>query len=216
MDLLVTKLTDTSKNKRDIYDSSKGEMALNLPISNISNKRPITIENNKKYLDAINQMLAKSLPSVIVTEKEEIFSVVSYKDIFKLVKKDIEKPKYMIEYIGKENVYGDEFELIQEYANKTMQKITKKLNKGNIEYDTLKIVLKTQGNTEGTHLRKIKINISISKGSHTISISNEITQTNTQDIRSNKNKQKWNPALLVQTTLKKLEKRVFQERKKRK
>jgi len=209
MDFLVNNLIDSSANKADLYDKQISGDILNLPISNLSNNKPITIESSKTYLDAINLMIKKKLGSLIITSKDNLYSIISYKDIFRLVKKDQKESKYLIEYVGATQVYDDELDLIKDYSERSMDKISNMSN-----YDSLKVSLKTHGNTEGTHQKKISVNLLLSYGNHVLHVDKEIIQGSSDEFTNNKIKGKWNVPLLVMDSLSILEKKVRDESRK--
>lgn len=194
----------------EFYSEKYKEPVFNLPVENIMNNKPLTISNEAKLKDAINIMLEKKLPSIIVIEGEnKLYSIVSYKDVFKLLRKDLEVDKYTIEYIGASDLYPDEFDLIQDFVERSMKKITK-ISK----YDLLKVSLKSHGNTEGTHMRKFSVALVLSEGNHIIHADREMVGGTTDEESNDRVRGKWNVPLMVQEALSNLEKQVKEEKRK--
>ncbi|MCA9495743.1 MAG: CBS domain-containing protein [Nanoarchaeota archaeon] len=211
MDFLIANLFDSSKDKSDYYNDKIADSALNMPIENLINEKPITIENTEKIKNALNLMINKKLASIIVTEGENLYSILSYKDIFRYVKKGLEKSKYTIEYIGSSDVYDDEFDLIQDYAEKSMKKISNMSN-----YDNLRVSLKLHGNSEGSHQRKISVKLLLSHGNHVLHIDKEIVSGSSDEEFNDKVKGSWNVPQTVQEAFNALEKQVKEEKRKNK
>lgn len=195
----------------DYYDANRAAPVLNLTVDNFMNVKPHTIDKSKSMKDAVEFMIKKSLPSVIVTEGSNLHSIVSYKDVFKLIKSISTKKKYKLEIIGNSSVYGDEAALIEQYAEKSMDKIAKLS-----DYDSMKISLKSHGNVEGTHQRKIEMNILISHGNKVLTVEKEISGGTSDEISNDKVKGKWNIPQMAQEALKAIEKKVIDEKSKNK
>jgi len=209
-DFLINSFSNPSKNKADFYNEKISDNILNTKIENIVNKKPLTIDISKTYLDAIDILINKKLSSIIVTNEEELYSIISYKEIFKFLKKNLNSEKYLIEYTGTTEIYDDEYDLIQNYSKKTMQKISKIS-----DYNLLKVSLKVHGNKEGTHKKKLSVNLLLSYGNHVIHINKEMISGNLSKESNNKVKGKWNVPLMVQEALSVLEKKVKEEKRKK-
>lgn len=210
IDLLVTDIYDTTNNKGDYYDEKYESAAANLSISNIINVKPLTVNKNAKIKEAIELMAKKKLPSLIITDDEnKLHSVISYKDVFKQYKKDHEKYKYLIEYTGSDELYEDEFDLIQDFTEKTMKKIIR-ISK----YTNLKITFKQIGDKLAGHKKKFEVKILLSEGGKTLHVDKEIVEGTSDELHNNKLKQKWNIPQTVQEALSALEKKVIEEKRK--
>ncbi len=210
-DLLASDLFQTrGSSNGDLYNEKHKNSVLNLSVDNIMNKKPHTIEKTAKLKDAVEFMINKSLPSVIVTDNGELHSIISHKDIFKLIKKVANKKKYLIEFTGISNLFEDEVSLVESFAEKSMDKITKMS-----DYDLLKVSFKSMGSMD-SHQRKIQVHLLISHGKKVITIQNEISAGTSDEITNDKVKGKWNIPALVQETFKNLEKKVLDEKRKSK
>ena len=213
MDLLSGELISNSKtdNSKNAYDENYISPVLNLPVTNIINNRPLTLDKSTKIKDAVKLMIDKKVPSLIITEGDKLHSIVSYKDIFKKVRVDMEKITYTIEYNGSGDMYDDEFDLVQDYVERSMKKITKLSN-----YDLLKVSFKTHGNTNGNHQKKLSANLTLSKGNHILHVDKEMTAGTSDEIRNDKTKGSWNIPKTIQQALSVLEKKVKEEKNKNK
>lgn len=194
----------------EFYTEKYKDSTINLPVENIINKRPIKISCEKTMADAIDIMIDKKIPSIIVTEGDSnLYSIVSYKDVFKLLRKDLEVEKYKIEYTGTSDLYPDEFDLIQDFTERTMKKISKMS-----KYNLLKVSLKSHGNTEGTHMRKFSVALVLSEGNRILHVDKEMVSGTTDEETNDRVRGKWNVPLLVQEALSNLEKQVKEEKRK--
>jgi len=200
IDFLVNNLFEKNSQNSNFKDARK---IYDLPISNLVNKKPITLDVSNTYLDAINLMIEKKLPSIIITRKEELYSVISYRDIFKLIKKDAFRKNYLIEYVGSSNIFPDELDLVNDYAQRTMDKISKISN-----YDLLKISFKVHGNKDGTHKKKLSVNLLLSKGNKVIHMDCEMVPGTSDEEHNDKKWGTWNVAQMVQESLFNLKKKV--------
>lgn len=198
-------------NQGEFYRENYKESAFNMPVSNIANNRPITIEADKSIKEAVKLMIDKKLPSIIVVLNNELYSVLSHKDLYKLVKEDHKEVAYTIEYLGSDHLYEDEFDLIQDFAEKTMDKINKFSN-----YNELKLTFKPLGNTEGTHQKKYDLKILLAEGNKVLHIDKEVVTGTSDEEFNDKVKGKWNIPGMVQEALNNLEKKVKEEKDKRK
>lgn len=211
-DLLVNSLfTQSNKSRGDYFDENKNNSTMSLPVSNIMMTKPHTVSKKKTVREAVEKMINKTLPSIIVTENDELYSILSSKDVFKLVKLENETIGYDIEIVGSSNLFEDELDLIEDFANKTMVKIAKVS-----DYKNLKVTLKTMGNTEGTHMRKINAKILLSHGNKIISLEKEISAGKADELRDDHDKENWNIPKMLQEAFKTLEKRVREEKEKHK
>jgi CBS domain-containing protein len=212
IDLLVNELFKSGNHEKSSYYNEKQESILNLPISNIYNKKPLTIAKTATIKQALEIMSQKSLPSIIITQNEEnneIYSVFSYKDLFRLIREDNKKDLYTTEIVGGGKLYEDEYELIDIYSKRTMDKIVKLSG-----YNNLKITIKTIGNTQGTHMRKIDLKMLLSQGNHIISLEKEIHSSTIDEDLNSHQKENWNIPKMSQELLKNLETMVKNEVKK--
>ncbi len=210
IDLLVTHLYDPESENSNYYNEKYKDNVLNLSITNLINTRPITLSKDKKIKQLVEIMVNKKLPSIIITDNENLYSIISYKDIFKLYKKDIEKSKYIISYVGGSDLYEDEFDLIQDYAEKSMKKISK-ISK----YDDLKLSFKVIGEKDASHQKKIEAKLLLSHGNNVIQIEKQIIEGTSDEEFNDKVKGKWNVPQLVQEALSVLEKKVKDEKDKK-
>ncbi len=214
MDLLARELISSNEknpNRGNMYDENYEKSVLNLPVSNIMNSRPLKVKSSEKFRDAVKLMRDKNIPSVIVTDDDgKLYSIVSYKDVFKKVKKDLEKGSYVIEYNGSNDLFDDEYDLIQDYVEKTMKKITKMS-----DYNLLKASFKVHGNKDESHQKKASVNLTLSCGNKILHVDKEISSGTADEIRNDKVKGKWNIPQMVQQALSALEKKVVDEKKKK-
>ena len=210
IDLLVNELFDTKIERTSYNSNNEIEKLWNLPVSNFSNKKPHKLDYNLTIADAVNKMIEKNLPSIIISDGEELYSIISYKDVFKLVKKNKELSKFNIEYNGISNLYDDELDLIKIMAEKTMLKITKISN-----YDNLKLSFKTYGNTEGTHKHKMGIKLLLSKGNKIINVDKEISKGTNDETYNDRVNINWNTPSMVQEALLILQNKVKNEKNKK-
>ncbi len=209
-DLLASDLFEKSENK-DFYNENHENSVFSLSIENIYNPKPLTIGKEDIIEKAIEIMLEKKLPSLIVTSDEnQLYSIISFKDIFKLYKKEHKEQEYEINFVGEDILYEDELSMVRGFALKTMSKIQKMS-----EYKNLKIHYKSHGDTDSSHIRKGELNISLDAGGKVLNVSKDI-QSGTSDSEFNdKVKGKWNLAKLTQEALKVLEKQVIEETSKK-
>ncbi|MFW6285783.1 MAG: HPP family protein [Nanoarchaeota archaeon] len=211
IDFLITDLYDQNSTG-NLPNKKHSKSILNLDIENIVNTRPITISKDKKIKELIELMIKKHLPSVIIVDEEEkLYSVISYKDIFRLYKKSNEKEKYTIEYQGASILYPEDFDLIQDFAIKSMNKIIKMSN-----YDSLKLTFKTIGEKDSGHLNKIEIKALISHANNVINVQKEISPGTSDEIYNDKKKERWNIPQIAQDVLNILEKKIKQKKIKKK
>lgn len=186
-DFLVASLYKNKTSKGDIYDANLEENTLNLPISNLYNKKPHILSPNQTIGDAIDLMVNKSLPSIIVADQNGLHSVVSYKDIFNKFK--FKEEGHRIEIIGSNVLKSDELIKIEEIAKKNLDKISRMSH-----YDSLKISFKEHGNEKS---RKIGVKLLLSHGNDILHVKEEIGEGSTK-----------NPVKLVQKSINSLGKRL--------
>ncbi len=212
MDLLVNDfLNQKNDNRGNLYDENYKNSIYNLPVSNIMNKRPLTIDKTKTLGDAVELMINKKIPSLIITEDDKLYSIISYKDIFKMVVTNLENDLYNIEYTGSGDLYDDEYDLIQDFSEKFMKRISKVSG-----YRLLKMSFKVHGNTEGTHQKKASVTLTLSEGNKVLHVSKEMVGGTSDELSNDKVKAKWNIPLMVSDSLKALEKKVIEEKRKAK
>lgn len=213
IDFLVTNLFKSEEKSTNFFNEKHKDNILNMPITNLINKRPITIDKNRRIKDAINIMIKKSLPSIIVIDEDnKLYSIISYKDILKLYKKETEKPRYLIEYANSFDLYDDEFALIKKFSEKAMKKITNMST-----YDSLKLSFKIIGDKDAGHQKKLLIKVLLAHGTKKVlHVEKEIKEGTSDEVRNDKVKKKWNIPLIVQDALDILEKKVKDEKRKNK
>jgi CBS domain-containing protein len=210
IDFLVTDLFETHDHGTNFYSSKYRNNILNLPINNLINTRPITIDRSRKIREVVDTMAKKKLPSLIITDLDnKLFSVISYNDIFKLYRQATEKPKYHIEYSGGSDLFADEFDLIQDFAEKTMLKIIKIS-----DYDHMRINFKIIGEKDISHKKKVHIKILLSQGNKIINVEKEMVEGTSDEIRNDKVKDRWNVPLTASEALDVIYKKVKDEKKK--
>jgi len=210
MDLLVNELFSSKNERNNFINKKEDESVFNLHVSNISNKKPLLLNYDITYKEAILIMIKKKMASLIVVKNEELYSILSYKDLFKFASENLNSKKYVIEYNNSEMLFEDEFALIKNSAEKIMKKISNKSN-----YNLLKISFKKLGNDLGGHIKKIKVSFILSYGNHVLHIDNEFISEYDGEKIKNKTKKKWNVPLLVLESLKKLEEKVNKEKDKK-
>lgn len=210
IDFLVTDLFEEHDHNTNFYNSKYRNNILNLPINNLINVRPITIDRGKKIKEAVDVMINKKLPSLIVTDMDnKLFSILSYKDIFRLYVKESQKPKFNIEYSGGGDLFDDEFDLIQDFAEKVMLKIVKIS-----DYDNLRINFKIIGEKDMSHKKKVHTKILLSQGNKVLTVEKEIVEGTSDEIRNDKVKDRWNVPLMVSDALDALYSKVKEEKRK--
>jgi predicted transcriptional regulator len=208
-DLLISDLFDNVETK-DLYNKKHGQSAFSLEVKNIMNSKPHTIDAKESIKTSINRMIEKKLPSIIVTQNNKLYAILSFKDIFKLYAQENAEQEYKIEFVGEDVLYEDELRMVRGFAIRTMDKITKMS-----PYKNLKIAYKLHGDKESSHMRKGELHINLDAGGKVLSVSKDI-QTGTSDEQFNdKVKGKWNLAKLTQEALKALETQVIEEKSKK-
>lgn len=209
MDLLVNNLYSHDMDRGDFYDTKKKGSLWNLLIENLLNKKPLIVEQNQTYKFAIDLMIKKKVPSIIISDNEELFTVLSYNDIFKLAGKTLETSKYNVEYNGISELFEEELDLIKDMVEKSMDKIIKISN-----YDNIKISFKTHGNTQGTHKKKFQVKILLSHGNKILNIDKEVSRGTNDEESNDRVNQSWNTPQMVQESLSILESKVKEEKRK--
>ncbi len=173
-----------------------------IKVLNIANKNPITIDMNLSIKSAIDTMIKKQLPSIIVSKNKTVLhSIITYKDILKIYKhaksSHSEKNKN-IEFTKTDGLYPDEIEALNKYFKRIMNKISKISN-----YNLLKITTKELGAKElSGHKKKIEINIRLSSENNILKMKKEISQ---------EQKGEWNPVRIIKKSLKSLTESVKKE-----
>lgn len=208
IDFLVSDLFNPDNDKADYYDENKDNSVFNLPVENIANKVPKYLDKSRTVKEALNLMIEKKLPSIIVTDNENIFSIVSYKDIFKEYAPNLVVEDYVIEYVHPNDIYEDDLDFIKDLVERTFKKIRKVS-----DYDHLRVSFKTIGNTEGSHKIKLEVHLTLYKGNNSINISKEMVEGTADEIHNDRVKYRWNVPLLVKEALTALERKVFEEKK---
>ncbi len=210
-DLLASDLFEKNESK-DYYNENYEKSVFSLSIENLYNKKPITITKEDSINAAIKVMLTKKLSSLIVVDKKgDLYSILSFKDIFKLYHKENKQDQYEISFVGEDILYEDELRMVKGFAFRTMEKI-QKMSK----YKNLKIHYKVHGDKETSHIRKGELNLTLDAGGNKVLNVSKDIQTGTSDEEFNdKVKGKWNLAKLTQESLKVLEKQVIDESNKK-
>jgi len=210
MDLLVSDLYLTDSNKADYYNENYQVPKLNLPVQSLINKKPILMDINSSYKYAISKMLEKKLTSIIVVDSEKLYTIISYKDVFKLDLEYENYDDYIIEYKGISDLFADDLDLIRDLVDSTMRKIVILS-----EYSNLKITFKVHGGVDSGHKRKYSINLVLSNGNSIIHVDKETLGGTSDEIYNDKVKEKWNTPQLVQNALKALYRKVIEEKNKK-
>ena len=213
MDLMAYALHQAESDRADFYNQNyENASTMNMAVSNISNKKPITIDKEMSVKDAIKIFISKKIPSLIVTENnDKLYTVISYKDIFKQVKKDVEVLGYSVEYVGSEDLFEDEFDLIQDYTEKAIKKISTIS-----PYNKLKLTFKEHGKSEGSHMKKIEVNMILSHGKKIIHFDKDVSGGTSDEEHNDKRKEKRNLPQAVMEGLSVLIKKVKEEKEKEK
>lgn len=205
-DLLNSGLYD--QNPKDYYSEQSPISVVNTPIENIMYEKPLTIESHKKVKDAIDMLIAKQLPSVIITQDSQIYSIISYRDIFKMYNEETKQQEYSIEYVGFDDLFEDEAYFIKKIANKVASRISK-----TSPYNEIKLTFKVHGNKEESHLKKGEIICAAMAGKRIISINKEISPGTSDEEFNDKKKEDWNIGKLTQQALSVLEEKIAKENK---
>lgn len=203
-DLLIQDLYEVEKE--GLYKKQLEGNTLDLNAFEIGNKRPLFVKYNQTIKEVIELMTKKKLNSVIVLKEGKLFSILSYKDIFKIYTESKKEKQYEIEYLGIKDLYEDEEELIKQYCEKTMEKIMTVS-----PYETLKVDLKIIGKDSG-HQKKFEIKLLLSHGNKVISLKDEISPGVNDELENNREKKTWNVVELTQNLLKILEQKVINEK----
>jgi len=212
IDLLVNKLfTSGNIERSSYYNENHKDSVMNLPISNIINPKPHTISKNSKLKEALELLEKKALPSIIICNEDKLYSILTYKDIFKLIQEETKQENYTLEIVGSSNLYEDEIKLLKAYSKRSLEKITKLSH-----YKNLKITIKTIGNTTGTHIRKVIIKFLLSHGNQILTTEKEMHSSTINEELHSHQKENWNIPKMTQEALKNLEKLVKNEIKKTK
>ena len=208
-DLLASKLFEKNENK-DYYSENHEKSVFNLGVENLMNSKPHLINFHSNLKEVIQLMIQKKLPSLIVTKENQVYSIVSFKDIFKIYKKNNQKQEFEINIIGEEILFEDELSLVRGFALKTMQKISKISH-----YKNLKISYKNHGNKDDSHMRKGEMKLTLDDGGKVLNVSKDISTGTSDEHFNNKVKTKWNLAKMTQEALKTLEQKVIDEKNKK-
>lgn len=191
-DLLSSELFQKNESK-EYFNENYENSVFSLGIENIMNSKPHTINSESTLKDAIKLITTKKLPSLLVEKENKIYSIVSYKDIFKIQKQEYSKQEFEINLVGEDALFDDELNLVKGFAFKTMRKISKISN-----YTNLKIHFKLHGDKDSGHMRKGELKLTLDAGGKVISISKDIQEKETN----------WNLTKLTQDSLKVLENKV--------
>jgi CBS domain-containing protein len=205
IDLLSFELFAKQSNN-DYFSKEKSNSLQQLHVETIMNQKPHTLTATDTVEKAIEFFLHKRLPSLIVTQEENIYSIVTIKDIFILYKKMNQEQEYNIEFLGEENLFEDEKKLIKGFALKFMEKHYKQE-----QFDSMKISIKLHGNKDSGHKRKGEMKISVSKGNKVIQVEKDITTEISNQEYEKKTSSEWNFPKMFQNLLKALEVRIQSE-----
>lgn len=212
MDLMSYVLHEAESDRADYYNENYEKSTMNMSVSNLSNKKPITIDKDMSVKDAIKILVSKKIPSLIVTENnDKLYTVFSYKDIFKQVRSDVMVLNYSVEYSGSDALFEDEFDLIQDYVEKAIKKISTIS-----PYNKLKVTFKEYGKSQGGHMKKIEVSFVLSHGKKIIHVDKEIAGGTSDEEHNDKVKGKWNLPSVVLESLSILVKKVKEEKEKEK
>lgn len=206
-DLLTSGLYD--QHAKDYYSEQSPISVVNTPVENIMYEKPLTIESHKKVKDAIDMLLEKQVPSIIITQDNQIYSIISYKEIFKMYQQETKQKEYSLEYVGFDNLFEDEAYFIKKIANKVASRISK-----TSPYNEIKLTFKVHGNKEESHLKKGEIICAAMAGKRIISVNKEISPGTSDEEFNDKKKEDWNIGKLTQQTLSVLEEKIAKENKK--
>lgn len=204
-DLLAANLFNND-NSRDYYSQNDDLSLFNTPIENLMYKKPLSVKSHQKIKDALELMLSKQVPSLIVTEDDKLYSIISYKDIFKYYNNETKEQEYSIEYVGFDSLFADESAFIKKVAEKTAKRLAH-----TTPYNELKITFKTLGNKDEGHLKKGAITLAAIAGNKLITIDKEISPGTSDAEFNDKKKESWNIGKLTQQALKVLEEKVYKE-----
>ncbi len=206
-DLLTSGLYN--KHAKDYYAEQSPLSVFNTPVENIMNEKPLTLECHKKVKDAIELLLEKKVPSVIITQDNQIFSIITYNDLFKMYSEETKQQEYSVEYVGFDDLFEDEAYFIKKVANKVASRLSK-----NTLYNELKITFKVHGNKDEGHLKKGEIICAAMAGKRIISVNKEISPGTSDEEFNDKKKEDWNIGKLTQQALSVLEEKIAKENKK--
>ena len=209
IDLLVSNIYDREISK-EYYNSERNHKTLlNTPITNLMNKNPLTLDSSQKVRDALKVMVEKKIPSLIVKREGKIYSVITYKDIFKYYNKVKQSDKnYSVEIIGTKELFEDEKALIRRFTEKTAKKIASRT-----PYNEIKLVFKTHGKEQSGHMKKGSITVNAYSGNKVITAQKEISPGTSDEEVNDKQKEDWNIPKLAQDALKTLEESVYKATK---
>ena len=210
IDLLLTALFENDSGKSTHFSKEQSNVS-SLSITNITNNRPIIISKDEPLKSVLKIMIDKKLPSLIITDKHNrLYSTISYTDVFNLIRtNDNNEVSYLIEYNNGKALYDEEFDLIKDFTERSMKKITKLS-----PYDNLKLSFKLIGEKDTGHQNKFIIKALLSHGNKTIQMEKEISTGTSDELFNDKVKSKWNIPRTVQELLKTLERKVLDEKRK--
>ena len=195
--------------KGGFYNVKYDKSTMNMSTSNLMNGKPHLIDKNLKIRDVVKLMSEKSLPSVIIGDSNKLHSIISYKDVFKIIKNSLSSPSYSIEFVGSSNLYENEFDIIERAAKKSMEKISKMSG-----YNNLKVTFKVLGNTFGSHQKKIHMKFLLSAGKKVIYLDKEISTGTSDEVYNDKKKDSWNIPQMASEAFRTLENKVKSEKNK--
>ena len=205
-DLLSSNIYDREISKEYFNSERDHKTLLNSPIINFMNENPHTLESSQTISDALELMIKKTLPSIIVCREGKVFSVISYTDIFKKYAKTKQKQDYSVEIIGTKDLFEDQKAMISKFAHKTAEKLSKRTI-----YNEIKLVFKFHGQESG-HVKRGSITANAYSGNKVISAQKEISPGTSDEETNDKQKEDWNIPKLAQEALKTLEETAYKNK----
>jgi len=210
IDLLISDFFEQNTSKETTIEKSSKINIQNLPIVNLMNNKPLTLNKDSTFREVVELMINKKIPSVIITdENDNLHSICSYKDVFRHYKDKNSLPKYSLEFVGNNILYEDEFDLIQDFAEKTIKKIIKIS-----DYDSLKITFKQIGEKDAGHKKKIIAKFLLTQGNNVIQLEKETIEGINDEEHNNRVRSTWNIPQMIQDGLSNLEKKVKEQKSK--
>jgi CBS domain-containing protein len=212
VDLITSGLYLQQGRKMDLYDPKEDSPTQDLPVTNVMKSNPITIDKDSTVEQAITKMIEKKLPSLIVVEEEtKLFSVISHRDIFKLMRKQEKAEQYEIEYVGNKDVEDEDFDVIRQFCERHMQKIIRQYP----PYDHLKVSFKKHGDSPDDLNKRFTVSLVLSHGKHIHQVEKETLSGTSDEEHNDKKNAKGNLPLTVQQTFDALYNKLDSEKRKR-
>lgn len=199
--------SETGVFRKDFYEDNIKD----LPVSNIMETEIRSIDFNRTYKDLIEMMIKEQVPSVIITQDEKAYSVVTYKNVFRLFLDELKEDTYNIEFSGINEIPKPKLDFMREISSRFMEKI-QKFSK----YSLLDVSFKTHGNTLNTQEIKYSLNIVLSEGNKIIRVDREIVEGISDEATQDRVKGRWSLLDSFQDAIKALEARVKEEKERAK